>query len=164
MTLSRYEAAPPDRRTRMSRRALRGFDPKKFVERREAADLRVSDLARISGTAQSTIHHWEAGTRSPQIDVLAKVMKILKAPIEAVVIVPVHERYPGDWRVMKGLNQPQLALAAHMRTNRIQRIESADYPLSDKDAATIAKILDVSVKEYRAAYDRARDRPAGTPA
>ncbi|EUA09669.1 helix-turn-helix family protein [Mycobacterium xenopi 4042] len=83
----------------------------------------MSDLARMADVAVSTIHHWEAGTRSPQIDILANVMKVLHAPIESVVLIPTDHRYPSDWRAIKGLTQPQLAAAAHMPTATIQRIE-----------------------------------------
>lgn len=149
---------------RMSRRVLRGFSPQEFAAIRTRAGLSVSDLARIADVAVSTIHHWEAGTRSPQVDILASVMKVFDAPIEAVVLIPADDRYPGDWRVMKGLTQPQLARAAGVTTVTIQRIERADYPLSDKNAENIAAVLDISTHEYRAAYQRARDRPAGASA
>ena len=162
MNLSRYEAYP--HRERMSRRILRGFSPQEFAAARARAGVSVSDLARMADVAVSTIHHWEAGTRSPQIDILAAVMAALDAPIESVVLIAAEHRYPGDWRVMKGLTQPQLAATAHLPTVTIQRIERADYPLSDKNAEVIANVLGISVQEYRAAYSRARQRPPGTPA
>ncbi|WP_236724308.1 helix-turn-helix transcriptional regulator [Mycobacterium avium] len=162
MNLCTHESYPR-RVRRMSRRVLRGFSPQEFATARIRAGLSVSDLARIANVAVSTIHHWEAGTRSPQIDILANVMTVLHAPIESVVLIPTNHRYPSDWRAMKGLTQPQLAAAAHMPTATIQRIERADYPLSDKNAQTIANVLSISVEEYKAAYQRARKRPAGTP-
>ncbi len=160
MSLSIHEAYPG---RRVSRRVLRGFSAEKFTAVRICAGLSVSDLARMADVAVSTIHHWEAGTRSPQIDILASVMAVLNAPIEAVVLIAVDHRYPSDWRVMKGLTQPQLAVAAHIPTVTIQRIERADYPLTDKNAETIANALGITVEEYRTAYQRARKRPAGAP-
>jgi DNA-binding transcriptional regulator YiaG len=149
-------------RRRMSRRVLRGFSAQEFTAIRTRAGPSVSDFARIADVAVSTIHHWEAGTRSPQVDILASVMEVLDAPIEAVVLIAADHRYPGDWRVMKGLTQPQLA-AAHMPTVTIQRIERADYPLSGKNAETIANARGSTVDEYRTAYQRTRKRPAGMP-
>lgn len=160
MRLTGYE--DPDR-GRMSRRVLRGFSPQHFAAIRVRAGLSVSDLSRRADVAVSTVHHWEAGTRSPQIDILAGVMAVLDAPIDSVVLVDVAERYPGDWRVMRGLTQPQLAAAAGVPTSVVQRIERADYPLSDKNAEAIANVLGVGVDEYRAAYQRARARPPGEP-
>jgi hypothetical protein len=42
-------------------------------------------------------------------------------------------------------------------------IERADLALTDANAATSARLLAISVDEYRAAHQRARERPAGTP-
>jgi hypothetical protein len=36
-------------------------------------------------------------------------MAVLKRPIDGVVRMEEGQRYPGDWRVIKGLTQPQLA-------------------------------------------------------
>lgn len=162
MNLSSHGADPYSHR--MSRRVLRGFSAHEFAAIRGRAGMSVSDLSRMADVAVSTIHHWEAGTRSPQVDILAAVMKVLDAPIEAVVLIPPDGRYPGDWRVMKGLTQPQLARAAQLPTVTIQRIERADYPLSDKNAEAIAAVLAITTEQYRDAYQRARQRPPGAPA
>lgn len=162
MTLSSDDT--DQHRRRMSRRILRGFSRAAFVEVRKRAEMSVSDLARTSGVAISTIHNWEAGNRSPQIDILAAVMNTLGAPIEAVVQVPPDDRYPGDWRVMKGMTQPQLAAAARLPTVTIQRLERGEHPLSPENADVLAALLDVSADTYREAYERARTRPVGTPA
>ena len=53
-------------------------------------------------------------------------MRILDAPIEQVVTIPADERYPGDWRVIKGLTQPELAAAAKIATTTLRGIERAD--------------------------------------
>lgn len=146
----------------MSRRVLRGFKPSVFADLRRQRGFSVSDLARLSGTSLSTIHHWEAGRRTPQVDVLAQVMTVLTAPIEAVVLIEADQRYPGDWRVMQGLTQPQLAATAHLPTATVQRIERGELPLSDSNATTLAAVLDVDPQLYRDAYHRARQRPPGT--
>lgn len=143
---------------------LRGFSAQALTAVRTQAGFTVSDLARLADVAVSTVHHWEAGTRSPQIDILAKVMTVLGAPIDSVVLIADHERYPGDWRVMTGRTQPQLAAAAGIPTAIVTRIERADYPLSDTNAHTLATVLGISAEEYKAAYQRARDRHPGTPA
>lgn len=147
----------------MSRRVLRGFDPDAFAAVRHDRGFSVSDLARLSGTSLSTIHHWESGRRTPQIDILAAVMGVLEAPIEAVVCIEAGQRYPGDWRVMKGLTQPQLAARAQLPTATVQRIERGEHPLSDVNAETLSDLLGISPQTYRDAYHRARQRPPGTP-
>ncbi|WP_308207117.1 helix-turn-helix domain-containing protein [Mycobacterium szulgai] len=63
----------------MTRRVLRGFDAAKFAALRQERGLSVSDLARLGDIGTSTIHAWEAGTRTPQVDLLARVMDVLGA-------------------------------------------------------------------------------------
>ena len=160
MTLSFYA---PRRRPRMTRRVLRGFDPQAFAHARRHSGLSVSDLARLADVGTSTIHAWEAGKGTPQIDLLARVMKILKTPISQVVTIDPGQRYPGDWRVIRGLTQPELAAAAKIATTTLRGIERADIALTSANATTLAGLLGITVEEYQAAYSRARQRPAGTP-
>src|ERR1700757_1818186 len=96
VTLSHYE---PRRGSRMTRRVLRGFSAQQFAETRRRRGLSVSDLARLANVGTSTIHAWEAGKGTPQVDLLARVMEILDTPISKVVPIAPDERYPGDWRV-----------------------------------------------------------------
>jgi transcriptional regulator with XRE-family HTH domain len=147
----------------MTRRVLRGFNPQAFAEARSRNGFTVADLARLADVGQSTIHAWEGGRGTPQIDLLARVMRILNTAIERVVTIPPAERYPGDWRVVRGLTQPELAAAAKIATTSLRGIERADVGLTDKNAANLAEHLGISVEEYRAAYQRARRRPPGAP-
>ena len=160
MNLSGYE---PLRGPRMTRRVLRGFDPQAFIDARNRKGVTVADLARLANVGQSTMRAWEGGRYSPQVDLLARVMHILDTPIEEVVAIPPGERYPGDWRVIKGLTQPELAAAAKIATTTLRGIERADIGLTDKNATNLAQRLGISVEEYSAAYQRARERPAGAP-
>ena len=88
-------------------------------------------------------------------------MRILDAPIERVVTIPADDRYPGDWRVIRGLTQPELAAAVKIPTTTLRGIERADAALTDGNADKLSTYLGISVEEYRAAYQRARERPAG---
>ena len=118
--------------------------------------LSVSDVARLADVGQSTLHAWEAGRSTPQIDLLARVIAILKATIEQVVIIGPDQRYPGDWRVLRGITQPELAAGAKIATTTLRGIERADIALTDANAATLAGLLGIGVDEHRAAYPRAR--------
>lgn len=146
----------------VSRRVLRGFTPSRFAALRKST-MTMSDLARLSGVPASTIYSWENGTFTPQVDKLAAVMKALGEPIERVVDVPV-ERFPGDWRVLRGLTQPQLAALAGITTARLQRIECAETAPTSEQIATLSSLLGSTAEEYSTAWQRARNRPAGTPA
>lgn len=149
------------RRPRMTRR-LRGFNAQAFSEARQRQGLSVSDLSRMAGVSDAAIWKWEAGTSTPLVDLLARVMRILDAPIEQVITIPADERYPGDWRAIKGISQPELAAAAKIPTTTLKGIERGDRNLSDANADKLAALLDITVEQYRAAYQRARQRPAGS--
>ena len=152
------------KRMSMSRRVLRGFDPGKLKEVREARGITRADLARRAQTGVATIQHWESGVRSPQVDTLAQVADALGVAIADLVVVPSEERFPGDWRVLRGLTQPQLGARAGLSTSAVARIERGEIPLPDSVALNLSKALEISVDELRAAYRRTRERPAGTPA
>lgn len=85
MNLFDYE---PRRRPRMTRRVLRGFDAQAFAEARRQKGISVSDLSRLADVSQATVFNWESGKSTPQVDLLARVMRILDAPIERVVTIP----------------------------------------------------------------------------
>lgn len=161
MTLSPYEPRPGHR---MSRRSLRGFQPQEFARIRRERNLAVADLSRMAGIGQSTVHAWEAGRGTPTVNLLARVMKTLNAPIDQVVRINPSERFPSDWRVAKGLEQPELAAAAKIATTTLSGIERASLALTDANAEILSNLLGITAAEYRAAYERARLRPPGTPA
>ena len=56
----------------MTRRVLRGFNAQRFAEVRRDHQFTVSDLARLADVGQSTVHSWEAGRGTPQVDLLAR--------------------------------------------------------------------------------------------
>ncbi|BCI84572.1 hypothetical protein MTY66_61970 (plasmid) [Mycolicibacterium sp. TY66] len=156
-----YSYDPESRR--VSRRVLRGFSPERFKALRKAT-MTLSDLVRASGVTASSFYAWEAGTSSPQVDKLAAAMQALGHPIESVVQTPVDERFPGDWRVLTGLTQPQLAASANISTSNLQRIESGERAPTDEQAEVLAGLVGTDAEQYRAAWLRARKRPPGTPA
>lgn len=161
MNLSDYD---PIRRPRMTRRVLRGFSAQAFVDARANRGITVADLSRMADVSQATIFNWERGKGTPQVDLLARVMKYLDVPIERVVLIAPDERYPGDWRVVRGMMQPELAAAAGIATTTLRGIERADAALTEANAETLAGLLGIAVDEYRAAYQRCRQRPPGTSA
>lgn len=146
----------------MSRRVLRGFDPARFSALRKGK-MPTLELARLSGVTVSTLYAWEAGTYSPQVDKLAAAMKVLNSPIEHVVIVARDERFPGDWRVLRGVTQPQLAALASISTSTLKKIERGESTLTDENAEVLSRLLGTTPAEYKAAWRRAKERPPGTP-
>ncbi|ANS32154.1 repressor protein (plasmid) [Rhodococcus opacus] len=148
----------------VSRRVMRGFTPSALVGARRNAGWSQADLARLSDVGVATIRRWEKGTASPQVDVLARVAAVLEVPISDFVNIPVSERFPGDWRVLLGLTQPQLGARAGVRTAVVGSIERGETALSDNVAERLSSALDISIAELRDAHQRARSRPPGMPA
>jgi transcriptional regulator with XRE-family HTH domain len=148
----------------VSRRVTRGFDPAKLKQLRVKRRMNRADLARLAEVGESTLHHWEHGTRSPQIDLLARVMNKLEASVTDVVVVPDAETFPGDLRIRAGLTQPELGRLSGIGTSAITRIERGQIALTAEAVDKLSAVLVVAPERYRAAYDRVRARPAGTPA
>ena len=148
----------------MTSRHLRGFDRQALVKRREARKLERGDLARLANISSKTIWTWEAGTRTPTPDALARVAKALGVSVGSFVKIPKNKRTLVDLRVLAGLTPPQLALAAGMSTTALQALERAETHLPDEKAARLAPLLAATPDEVRTAWHRARARPSGTPA
>lgn len=148
--------------TPVSRRVLRGFDPARFSSLRKSKTV-MPELARLSEVTASTIYAWEAGTFTPQVDKLAAVMNVLNTPIEHVVLVPRDQRYPGDWRVLRGWTQPQLASMAGIATNTLKRIERGESALTPDKAQLLSGLLGAPIEEYTASWRRVHERPPGAP-
>ena len=149
--------------TVVPRRVLRGWDHHAFLQARRRSGLSREDVARIAGVGAATIQHWENGRHFPQIDILRKVLPAIKSKIEDVIHVPRHEWFPSDFRVMKQLTQPELALHAGITTSSLRGIERAGQNLMPHNAEKISRALGVSVDEYTAAFQRCWNRPPGTP-
>ncbi len=111
-----------------------------------------------------TIRKWELGESSPQVDLLAKVADLLDLAVADLVKVPEEERYPGDWRVLRGMTQPQLGAAAGVTTRIVGSVERGEISLSDNAARRLSAALGISEAELRASYERVRNRPLGAPA
>lgn len=148
----------------MTRRVMRGFSPVAFREARKASGLSVPEAARLSGINPASIGRWEAGTRSPQVDALKEVLDVLGCEIQDVVDVPTSNRFPGDWRVLRGLTQPQLGKLARVSTSAIGRIERGEGGLSDATRDLIATALEISPEMLTESFKRAQQRRPGEPA
>ncbi|MGW0022160.1 helix-turn-helix domain-containing protein [Rhodococcus sp. NPDC003382] len=143
---------------------MRGFQPERLAAARRAAGISQRELARLALLNADTIRRWETGDSSPQVDLLARVTAAIGISIADVVTVPEGERYPGDWRVLRGLTQPMLGAAAGVTTQIVGSVERGEISLSDNVAKKLSAALDISEGELRASYERARNRPLGAPA
>lgn len=148
----------------MSRRVMRGFSAEALRQARRDAGFSQTEAARVARVGADTIRRWEQGESSPQVDLLAKVVEALGVEIADVVHVPEGERYPGDWRVLRGLTQPQLGAKAGVATQIVSSVERGVISLSDNAAAKLSAALEIPESELRSSYERARNRPAGEPA
>lgn len=159
--MSSYERA---RNLSVSRRVMRGFSPERLTRIRAERNFSLSDLARLANIGRSTVHHWETGHATPQVDLLARAAETLGVSIGDLVHVPENERFPGDLRILMGLTQPQLGAQTGIPTATVGAIERGEAVLTEDYAARLAAAVNVPLEVYRAAHDRVRNRPPGTPA
>ncbi|MEE2061584.1 helix-turn-helix transcriptional regulator [Rhodococcus artemisiae] len=142
---------------------MRGFNPDALRQARLNAGYSQTEVARVAKVGTGTIRRWEQDDSSPQVDLLARVVEVLGVTIADVVQVPVDERYPGDWRVLLGLTQPQLGAKAGITTQIVSSVERGVISLSDNAAEKLSAALGIPESELRAAHERARNRPLGEP-
>ncbi|MDT2007227.1 transcriptional regulator [Rhodococcus sp. ACS1] len=143
---------------------MRGFQPDQLEKARRSAGVSQRELARLARLNADTIRRWELGDSSPQVDLLARVTAAIGVSISDLVKVPEGDRYPGDWRILRGLTQPQLGAAAGVTTQIVGSVERGEISLSDNVARKLSAALQIPESELRASYERVRTRPAGTPA
>ncbi len=148
----------------VTRRILKGFDPKALTEARVAAGLSQSDLARIANVSLTSLRDWEKGHRTPQVDRLALVAQVLRVPMSALVKVPDAARTLADLRILAGLTQPELGKAAGISTTAVGALERAEVGLTAQRATALAYVLGVAADAIQRAYLNAKNRPPGTPA
>ena len=151
----------------MSRRVLRGFDPDAFRQARLAykrKGISPQDLGRLADVGESTIWSWENGTRAPNIDKLMAAIAVLGVPVSRVVRISPGKLMLADLRNLAGLTQPELAKRAGMTTTSLSKLERAETHLTEAKAKALAPLLGVSPDEVAAAWQRAKERPPGTPA
>ncbi|MCD2118380.1 MULTISPECIES: helix-turn-helix domain-containing protein [Rhodococcus] len=147
----------------MTRRPLRGFDRERLIDLRMEKGYTRGDLARFAEVSVAAVRAWESGQATPQVDRLARVAAALDVPMSELVRISPHDRYLGDLRVQAGLTQPQLALQAGISTASLSSLELGETSLRETVAERLARALGVDTAEVRAAYERARTRPPGTP-
>ena len=143
---------------------MRGFQVDRFRELREAAGMTMTDLARLAEISPSTISSWERKGAAPDITRLVQAAGVLGVELTELVDVPTNDRMVSDWRVRKGLSQIALAREAGLSTAVVAYFERAEAKWNASHAAKIAAVLDMSEEELQAAWQRARVRPAGSPA
>ena len=142
---------------------MRGFQPEKLEQVRRAAGISQRELARQARLNADTVRRWELGDSSPQVDLLSRVVQALGIDIVDVVDIPEGERYPGDWRVLKGMTQPMLGAAAGVTTQIVGSVERGEISLSENVSRKLSVALGISEGELRASYERVRNRPPGAP-
>jgi transcriptional regulator with XRE-family HTH domain len=148
----------------MVERAIRGLDVGPLVRARAKRKMTRADLARVTGISTSTIQKWESGQAAPNIETLTKAASALGVPLRRLVKVPEHRRSLADWRHLAGLSQTKLARAAGLTTPALAALERGESQLTDDKADRIAPHLNATHAQLQAAWQRARDRPPGTPA
>ncbi|ADG99470.1 transcriptional regulator, XRE family [Segniliparus rotundus DSM 44985] len=148
----------------MVERAIRGLDLDALVRAREKRRMTRADLARLTGLSTSTIQKWESGATSPNIETLAKAAAALGVPMRRIIKVPTKRRTLADWRRLSGLSRTKLARAAGLTTPALAALERGESQLTDEKADRIAPHLKATHAQLHAAWQRARERPPGTPA
>lgn len=149
----------------MARRVIRGWDRRRLTRLRDKQGWSEAELGRLARVSPQAIRNWESGvTTGPQVDMLARVAAALGASMSDLVKVPPRDRYLSDLRVLAGLVQPEAARLLGVSTGYYSDLERGEKNLSDQHAAAIAKLFQTTPDVVRAAHERARLRPPGTPA
>ncbi len=153
-----------EQRATVTRRRLRGFEAARLSSRRRELQFTRGELGRLADLSAGTITAWEQGVRTPQADTLARVAAVLEVPVEWLVRVPRDQRFIGDLRVLQGWTQLQLATQIGVSTATLSAVERGETRPTPRTTDALAQALQASPEEVYRAWQRARSRPARTPA
>lgn len=139
------------------------FDHLLLRRARIAAGLNQQDFAKRIGVEQATVSRWESGIRSPHPTRIKRIAAVLG--IEPSELIDQSEALKEglvlrQYRERAGLSQANLAARLELHPASISNFEVGRYWPKPYVAAW-AKQLGISQREFRAAWERARDQQPG---
>jgi len=138
-------------------RALTSFRVDKLRKRREAAGLSLRKAAELAGVSTTAWAAWERGRYAPRPDRLAAVAAAVGCqPADLVGAA----KTLADYRILAGLNRPQLAARLGVTQQTVAQWEAGEMPVAPGRAADLASALDIDAAGLAAATLRARGSPA----
>lgn len=143
----------------MPPRTLRGFDPTRLKEARDASGMSRSDLARLAGVPYNSLRRWEIGEADPTLDSLEQVAAALDIDVSEIAIVHEQSRTLQNWRALRGLSQQDVADAVKTSTSSYSRIERGESPLSDDMRKRLGEALSIDDATVSLAWQQAHYRP-----
>ena len=138
-------------------RTVVGFSPSALQAARGRLGWSRDDLAAASGLGATTIGTWERGEVQPTVPSLAAVARALKLRIADLLSTQARSESLTQFRVAFGLTIQQVADQAGFSTATISRAESGSGRLTDRVAAALAGVYDVSEADIEDAWQAAHD-------
>lgn len=136
---------------------MRWFDRAKFREARLARGYSFAKLARLASVSPATIRHWESGLFLPSMESLALVVDVLGIAPPAVITIPPGRATLADLRALSFLPTAEVAEALDMGVSNLYSLERGEITLTEARANTLASLLDVSIADIIAAWERGQE-------
>ncbi len=127
---------------------------------RERLGLTQHQLARLVGVAGGErISRWELGIDEPRPDSLARLARVLDAPVVELLDVDPECRDLKVLRYCAGLRVGDVAAAAHVSVRSYERWESGSWvrPPDVDSLRAMARVLAVPLDTVRAALDLSKN-------
>lgn len=137
---------------------MRGFAGERMRSIREQAGMSRADLARYADLSVGAIRSWEVDGTNPQVDTLARAAAALGVEMGDLVVLDAQEMHLSDLRVLAGLTQPQLAVAAGLSTTALAGLEQGHVRLRPDHVNRLASALHVAPELIQSTYERSRKR------
>jgi transcriptional regulator with XRE-family HTH domain len=125
---------------------------------RESLGWTRGQLSAQVGVSLTSVASWERGEGGPSVDALHKLAKALRVKPAALLTIPREEWGQTELRVIRGLEQQEVAAALHVSPATVSAVESTYSPLTEAMARQLGELYGVTAAEVDAAWKRDRER------
>jgi transcriptional regulator with XRE-family HTH domain len=138
------------------------FDGSRLQQGREAKGWSRGRLAAAVSKTVASVSGWERNVRTPEAATLVALAKALGLQPADLLSRPRPEWRMVEYRVVKGLQQMEVAEKTGMHPIRVSHVEQTYEKPSEEQFAALARVYDVPVQELQDAWDRTRDEFIGS--
>jgi transcriptional regulator with XRE-family HTH domain len=132
------------------------FDGKRLEQARKDKGWSRGRLAAAVGKTVASVSGWERNTRTPEAATLVALASAVGLEPPELLDRPRSEWRLVEYRVVKGLQQQQVAEQTGINPIRVSHIEATYEKPTDPQFAALARVYDVPEQEVREAWARTR--------
>ena len=138
----------------MARGRLRGFNPERLRQHREARNLSQQELATAADVSVSSVQNWEAGTHCPDLAAANKLARALSIDIRELINLSPDDVRLVDLRTCTGRYRADVADELGWTLPQLGSIERGERTPTTQQRDELADLYQVEPAAIDAAHER----------